>query len=152
MLVFSFLYIIVPPINVKIEAVCSTWIALCWEQVETSAAISNQTIIVSGGGSERNVTVESSRSSANVTGLLPGTVFSLRVVAVADDGRTSFPSIAVTETTLEEITGEIITVMIQRVAVFEPVKSPPKNNVVKKESTIVLPLTSHIFRSYFMHP
>ena len=41
-------------------------------------------ILVVGGGEERTVTVESSEMAANVTGLLPGTEYMFRVVAVSE--------------------------------------------------------------------
>ena len=46
-----------------------------------------------------NVTVDGSESSMNVTGLLPGTEYTLRVVAVAVDGQISPPSSAITVST-----------------------------------------------------
>lgn len=98
---FTFLlFPVVPPINVEIEAVGSTWIALSWEQLLTSTVVSNQTIIVRGGDRDYNVTVDKSQSNANVTNLPPGTMISLSVVAVAEDGQMSFPSVAATAMTL----------------------------------------------------
>ena len=41
------------------------------------------------------MTVEGSESRTNVTELEPATKYTLRVVAVAEDGQMSFPSVAV---------------------------------------------------------
>lgn len=98
-----YFYLAVPPINVEVDTICSTRIALSWEQVQTST---NQTVIVSGGESRHNITVDGSQSSTNVTDLTPGAVFSITIVVTADDGRISFPSIAVTVMTLTNTTGE----------------------------------------------
>ena len=78
----------------------STWITLSWEQVPTSTVVVNQTVIISGGGITHNVTVDGSQSSLNVTELTSGVTYTLQVVAVADDGQMSFPSVAVTSMTL----------------------------------------------------
>lgn len=78
----------------------STWIALSWEQVPTSTVVSNQTILISGGGSAVNLTVDGTHSYLNVTGLKSGILHSLQVLAVAEDGQMSFPSVAVTAMTL----------------------------------------------------
>jgi len=45
------------------------------------------------------MTVDGSESSANVTGLLPGTEYTLRVVAVTMDGQISPPSVAIVVST-----------------------------------------------------
>ena len=78
----------------------STWIALSWEQVPTSTVVSNQTILVSGGGSAVNHTVDGSHSYLNITGLKSRILYSLQILAVAEDGQMSFPSVAVTAMTL----------------------------------------------------
>ena len=90
----------VPPINVKAKVVGSTWIALSWEQVPTSTVVVNQTVIISGRGATHNVTVDGSQSSVNVTELTSGVTYTLQVVAVAEDGQLSFPSVPVTSMTL----------------------------------------------------
>ena len=72
---------------------------MSWEQLLTSTVVSNQSILVSGAGIERNVTVDGSESNTNVTDLPPGTMISLRIIAVAEDGQMSFPSVAVTAMT-----------------------------------------------------
>ena len=84
---------------------CSTWITIVWEQVQTSTIISNQTVIVSSGGSRHNITVDGSQSSINLTDLTPATMFSVSIVVTADDGRISFPSTTLTVMTLTNTTG-----------------------------------------------
>ena len=64
-------------------------------------------ILVVGGGEERNVSEESSEMAANVTGLLPGTEYMFRVVAVSEFKGVhalSPPSVSVPGTT--ETSGE----------------------------------------------
>ena len=62
-------------------------ISFSW--VQTSRGIpplSRHVVLVVGGGEERNVTVEGSRTSTTVTGLLPGTDYMIRMVAVSEYG------------------------------------------------------------------
>ena len=77
----------------------STWITLSWEQVPTSTVVVNQTVIISGGGTTHNVTVDGGQSILNVTELLSGVTYTLQVVAVAEDGQMSFPSVSITAMT-----------------------------------------------------
>ena len=90
----------VPPINVEAEIVGSTWIALSWEQVLTSTVVVNQTVIISGNGTTHNMTVDGSQSNLNVTELMSGLVYTLRIIAVAEDGEMSFPSVTIRVMTL----------------------------------------------------
>ena len=90
----------VPPINVEAETVGSTWIILSWEQVLTSTVVLNQTVIVSGRGTTHNVTVDGGQSILNITDLMSGVVYTLQVVAVAEDGQRSIPSVAIMAMTL----------------------------------------------------
>ena len=73
-----------------------SWIVLTPGDVLISA----QVIFVSGGGIERNITLEGSTASVDVTGLQPGTEYSFRVIAVASDGQTSAPSVSLTASTI----------------------------------------------------
>ena len=91
---------LVPPINVEVKTVGSTWITLLWEQLLTSTLVSNQTIWIRGGGAVYNVTVDGSQNNVNVTDLLPGVMHTIQVIAVAEDGQMSFPSVAVIAMTL----------------------------------------------------
>ena len=90
----------VPPINVEAKVVGFTWITLSWETVPTSTVVVNQTIIISGGGTTYNVTMDGSQSNINITELMSGVTYTLQVVAVAEDGQMSFPSVPVTSMTL----------------------------------------------------
>ena len=53
----------------------------------------------SGGGTERNITLEGNGTSVNVTGLQSGTEYSIRVIAIGSDGQTSTPSAVLTAST-----------------------------------------------------
>ena len=90
-----FIHYTAPPISLEINEVGASWITFSWQQLLTFTNVSNQIVIVSGGGREWNVTVEGSESNTNVTELEPATKYTLRVVAVAEDGQMSFPSVAV---------------------------------------------------------
>ena len=57
----------------------------------TSTVVLNQTVIVSGGGTTHNVTVDGGQSILNITDLMSGVVYTLQVVAVAEDGQRAFP-------------------------------------------------------------
>lgn len=94
------MHIAVPPINIEVEAVGSTWISLSWEQVPTLTAVSSQIIMANGGGSVLNITVDASQSKLNITDLQSGVLYALQVIAVAENGEMSFPSVAVTEMTI----------------------------------------------------
>ena len=66
----------------------------------TSTVVVNQTVIISGNGTTHNVTVDGSQSNVNITELTSGVTYTLQVVAVAEDGQMSFPSVPVTSMTL----------------------------------------------------
>ena len=59
----------------------------------------SQVILVSGGGTERNITLEGNGTSVNVTGLQSGNEYSFRVIAIASDGQTSTLSAVLTAST-----------------------------------------------------
>ena len=84
----------------QVEAAGSTWISLSWEQVLTSAGISSQIVILSLAATTHNVTVDGGQSNWNITDLLPGNIYTIQIVVVADDGQMSFPSVAITALTL----------------------------------------------------
>ena len=92
--VIIFVICIVPPINVAVVAVGSTWITLSWEQIITSAGISLQLVIVSGGPHLYNKTVDGMKAASNITGLHSGVMYTLQVISVAEDGQMSFPSVS----------------------------------------------------------
>ena len=78
-----------------------SWIVLSWSLTPADVLITSQIVLISGGGIERNITLEGSGTSFNVTGLQPGTEYSFRVIAVASDGQTSLPSVFFTASTSE---------------------------------------------------
>ena len=53
-----------------------------------------QLVLVRGGGTEYNVTVDSQRANSNITNLDPGIMYTMRVVTVGNDGQMSFPSLS----------------------------------------------------------
>ena len=77
-----------------------SWIVLSWSLIPGDVLITSQIILLSGGGTERNITVEGNGTSLNVTGLQPGTEYSFRVIAVASNGQTSPPSVSFSATTV----------------------------------------------------
>ena len=60
----------------------------------------NQTVIISGNGTTHNVTVDGSQSNLNVTDLKSGVAYTLQIVAVAEDGQMSIPSVSIMAMTL----------------------------------------------------
>ena len=89
------------PEDLILESAGVSWIVLSWSLTPGDVLISSQIVLLSGGGTERNITLEGSTTSFNVTGLQPGTEYSFRVIAVASDGQTSLPSVALAATTTE---------------------------------------------------
>ena len=87
--------------NFQLGSVGSSWITFSWQQSSMNVSIMRHIILVSGGGLERNVTVDGSQTDVNVTGLQSGTEYALRVIAVAIDGQRSPPSVALLATTSE---------------------------------------------------
>ena len=77
-----------------------SWIVLSWSLIPGDILITSQIILLSGGGIERNITVEGNGTSLNVTDLQPGTEYSFRVIAVASNGQTSPPSVSFSATTV----------------------------------------------------
>ena len=63
------------------------WVSFSWFQTSRGIPpLSRYVVLVVGGGEERNVTVEGSLTSTTVTGLLPGTTYMIRMVAVSEYG------------------------------------------------------------------
>ena len=85
------------PDNLILESVGVSWIVLTWR--DSSIDIVRYIVLVRGAGQEANITVEG-KNIANVTGLLPGTDYQLRVTAVSSDGRMSQSSDVLETTTL----------------------------------------------------
>ena len=89
------------PEDLVLESAGVSWIVLSWSLTPGDVLITAQVIFVSGGGIERNITLDGSGTSFNVTDLQPGTEYSFRVIAVASDGQTSAPSVFLTASTSE---------------------------------------------------
>ena len=95
-LYFSKIYIVlrnqytVPaaPANMVSNGMGSTWIAISWGSVTDD--IESYIVIVTGGGVDNNVTVDSSETAVNVTGLSPNNTYTFRVVSFC--GERSLPS------------------------------------------------------------
>ena len=80
-----------------VESVDIFWILLSWD-----GGINMTTyyiIEISGAGVEVTAAVDGSETSKNVTELQQGTEYTLRVIAVATDGRISPPSVPLIVTT-----------------------------------------------------
>ena len=83
-------------------------------------------ILVVGGEEDRNVSEESSEVAANVTGLLPGTEYMFRVVAVSEFRGVqapSSPSDSVPGTT--ETSGEAHWITLHHLFQFQTLPPPP---------------------------
>ena len=91
-----------------------SWISFSWFQTSRGTPpLSRYVVLVVGGGEERNVTEEDSRTSTTVTGLLPGTTYMIRIVAVSEYGDVqafSSPSTVFTATTA--VSGSAIQAML----------------------------------------
>ena len=75
------------PEDLSPYAVGPSWISFSWVQMSRGISpLSRYVVLVVGGGEERNVTVEGSRTSTTVTNLLPGTDYMIRMVAVSEYG------------------------------------------------------------------
>ena len=88
-----------PPENLVLESAGVSWIVVSWSLFPGDVPTSSQVILVSGGGTERNITLEGNGTSVNVTGLQSGTEYSFRVIAISSDGQTSTPSAVLTAST-----------------------------------------------------
>ena len=61
------------PEDLTVEKIGVTWIFLSWLHISSGIPSFSRVVIVTEGGVERNVTVETGSPAVNVTGLLPGT-------------------------------------------------------------------------------
>ena len=91
------------PENLVIESVGMSWIQLSWSLFPGDFLTTAQVILVSGGGTERNITLEGNGTSVNVTRLRSGTEYTFRVIAVASDGQMSPPSVSLIAVTAGRI-------------------------------------------------
>ena len=88
------------PEDLEVESVGESWIVFSWSLFTGEVPITEQIILVSGGGTRRNITLEGSETSFNVTGLQSGTEYSFSVIAVDSAGQTSLPSAPLNVTTI----------------------------------------------------
>ena len=77
-----------------------SWIYLSWDHASTNVDISMFIVTVSGAGGEVTVRVNGEQTTANVTGLQPGTQYTFTVIAVERGGQMSASSNALVATTL----------------------------------------------------
>ena len=93
------------PEDLEVESVGESWIVFSWSLFPGEVPITEQMILVIGGGTERFIAVEGNRTLFNVTDLQSGTEYSFRVIAVDSAGQTSLPSapLNVTTTILEGV-------------------------------------------------
>ena len=91
------------PEDLTLEGAGPSWVSFSWFQTSRGIPpLSRHVVLVVGGGEERNVTVEDSRTSTTVTNLLPGTTYMIRIVAMSEYGDVqafSPPSTALNATT-----------------------------------------------------
>ena len=96
----TLLFILVPvPEDLEVGSVGESWIVFSWSLFPGEVPITEQIILVIGGGSRRTISIESNATSANVTGLQSGTLYTFRVVAVDINGNSGQPSALITATT-----------------------------------------------------
>ena len=75
------------------ESIGVTWIAISWDNASTNISTVSYMVSAAGvGGSNVSVMVDGSKTEANVTGLEPGTEYTLTVVSVSVAGDMSSPS------------------------------------------------------------
>ena len=86
------------PDDLKISSFGYTWFLLSWNP--TVPKFNKHIVLVSGANIFLNMTIIGSRNSANITGLLPGSVYSVWVVTIAESGMMSPPSATIEVTTL----------------------------------------------------
>ena len=87
------------PAELEVESVGESWIVFSWSLFPGELFITEQVILVSDGGTDRNITLEGNGTLVNVTGLRSETQYSFRVVAVDSDGQSSPPSAPLSVTT-----------------------------------------------------
>ena len=98
------------PADLLVDWYGATWVFLSWVQSDVGIPpLSRHIIFFESGGKTMNMIKEGIEPAANVTGLLPGTNYTFRVIAVSAFGDLqvlSSPSGPVTQTT--SITGRPI--------------------------------------------
>ena len=87
------------PEDLTVNSIGSSWIAFSWRQGTVYSEITGHVVLVSGGGTEHNVTTDDARMSMNVKGLQSDTEYRLRIAALAMDGQMSPLSLVLTATT-----------------------------------------------------
>ena len=75
------------------EEVGVTWIFISWDSPSADIVIVSYIVTAASESDEVSVTVSGSDRELNVTGLQPGTEYTLTVVSTSDEGELSSPSI-----------------------------------------------------------
>ena len=81
------------------EEVGVTWISISWDSPSVDIVIVNYIVTAASESDEVSVTVSGSERDLNVTGLQPGTEYTVTVVSASDDGELSSPSVPLIATT-----------------------------------------------------
>ena len=82
------------------EEVGITWISISWDSSSVDINIVSYIVTAASESDEVTVTVNGSEAKVNVTGLQPGTEYTLTVISVSDHGRMSVPSVPLIVMTL----------------------------------------------------
>ena len=89
------------------EEVGVTWISISWDSPSVDIVIVNYIVTAASESDEVSVTVSGSERELNVTGLQPGTEYTITVVSASNDGElssSSVPLIAMTFSRPGELT------------------------------------------------
>lgn len=139
------------PEDLLLEDVGESWIVLSWFQIHDIELVT-QIVLVTGGGIERNITVDGEHTTVNVTDLLPGNMYIIRIIAVASDGQSSPRSAALVASTRSRVSGMYVglvpgllsacfmhTCMCQELfRIFLTVQSPQGCVIIHNESILII--------------
>ena len=95
-----------PPEDVVSEEVGVTWIYISWDSPSVDIVIVSYIVTAASESDEVIFSVTGSERELNVTGLQPGTEYTLTVVSTSDEGELSSPSIPLIATTFARL-GEL---------------------------------------------
>ena len=80
------------PQNVFFKSISATWISISWDNGSANADIVSYTVTAASGSGSVSITVDGNNTDVNVTGLKPGTEYTLTVVSISAAGDMSSPS------------------------------------------------------------